>query len=136
VRCGFTLDLVPVYYHRTSASAAILRGGFADGEGSYMFTESWLVGVFVSDVPLDINEGALGDDLLELTLPDDVDLDEFELVAEDQGSQKHREWCVPAELLNRRASVRLLSQEEQDVIGDELWLRFRGGPDEGRQASP
>ena len=39
-----------------------------------------------------INEGATGDGVLELTLPDDFDLDDYELIEE---GKPYREWCVP-----------------------------------------
>lgn len=45
-------------YHRTCDADAILATGFRDGEGSYgTGTPRW--GVWISDVPLDVNEGAL-----------------------------------------------------------------------------
>jgi hypothetical protein len=67
-----------------------------------------LTGVFVSDLILDINEGATGDDVLELTLPDDFNLDSWEIIEDDR---RFREWCVPAEVLNRFPR-RLLTDEE------------------------
>jgi hypothetical protein len=67
-----------------------------------------LTGVFVSNKILDVNEGATGDDVLELTLPDDFDLDYWELIEE---GKPYREWCVPGELLNRFPR-RLLTDEE------------------------
>jgi len=43
-----------------------------------------------------------------VTITDDLDLDEWELVEE---GKPYREWCVPAELLNRFPR-RLLTDEE------------------------
>ena len=54
--------------------------------------------MIVSDRPLDMNEGRPGEDALEVTITDDLDLDEWELVEE---GKPYREWCVPVELLNR-----------------------------------
>ena len=71
-----------------------------------------LSGVFLSDVPLDINEGATGEDLIEVTLPEKVDLSGYELV---EDGKPYREWCVPAELLNARALLRLLTEDEADA---------------------
>jgi hypothetical protein len=71
-----------------------------------------LTGVFISDQVLDINEGAKGEDVLEVVLPDDLDLSEYEL-AEDM--KTYRERCVPARLLNV-GRVRLLSEREVDAI--------------------
>jgi hypothetical protein len=59
---------------------------------------SALTGVFVGDQIMTINEGPTGDDVIEPTLPDDFDLDYWELIEE---GKPYREWCVPAEVLNR-----------------------------------
>lgn len=44
-------------FHRTSHAPDILRDGFKDAEGTYLTDRVWR-GVWVSDRPLDINEGA------------------------------------------------------------------------------
>jgi hypothetical protein len=62
-------------YHRTTrdAATAIVSSGFLDGEGNYGLYDAIthephvLRGVWVSDVPLDENEGAWGDTLLRVT---------------------------------------------------------------------
>jgi hypothetical protein len=103
-----------IFYHRTDAAEAILREGFRDAEGSYMLIGTTLRGVFVSDKPLDSNEGAIGDQLLKIALPDDCcDLSYYELVEEEK---PYREWCLPADVINRFGSVRLLSGEEEDAL--------------------
>lgn len=84
------------YFHRTPAADAILAGGFRDATGSYLLEDMTLTGVFISDRPLDENEGAKGDHLLVVELPAGVDLDDYELV---EDGKAYREWCVPAELL-------------------------------------
>jgi hypothetical protein len=104
-----------VLYHRTPVAAAIEEEGFRDGAGSYGLANTTLEGVFLSDVPLDVNEGAEGDDVLEVRIGEDVDLREYELVEDAKG---YREWCVPASLLNERASIRRLTDEEVD---DAIW---------------
>lgn len=96
------------FYHRTDASAGILANGFIDATGSYGIAGHTLTGVFISDIPLDINEGAKGDELLEVRIQASVDLREFELV---QPRSPYREWCVPAELLNEHATLRLVDEE-------------------------
>ena len=45
-------SLPMLLYHRTDAADDILRGGFRDGEGSYM-TDVILRGVWLSEVPLE-----------------------------------------------------------------------------------
>jgi hypothetical protein len=95
---------MPTLYHCTDAADAILRDGFQDGEGHYGFATLTLRGVFLSSVPFDVNEGATGDQILEVTLPDNLDLDRYELVQE---GAPYREWCVPAAVLNGLGAVRL-----------------------------
>ena len=50
-----------IFFHRTTEAAArtILADGFQDGTGLYL-TAMWHSGVWLSDVPLDSNEGAMG----------------------------------------------------------------------------
>jgi hypothetical protein len=92
-------------FHRAYAKDAdrILRSGFKDGTGNYM-TEHQHSGVWLSDVPLDANEGAFGDTLLavELNLSEE-ELRKFEWVEEGKG---YREWLIPAALINANASIR------------------------------
>jgi hypothetical protein len=50
-----------------------------------------------------------------------VDLGDFEIV-DEMGT--YREWCVPAELINTRGTVRLISPEEAEE-GHARWLQAR-----------
>lgn len=97
------------YFHTTDAAYVILRDGFRGGTGNYMLVGFTLTGVFLADRPVDSNEGAQGDQVLAVEFGDDVRLDEFELV---EDGAPYREWCVPAEILNRHAMVRLLVDDE------------------------
>jgi hypothetical protein len=69
--------------------------------------------VFLADAPVDANEGAAGDQVLEVALPDSLDLGDFELVEE---GESYREWCVPAAVINQLGTVRLLTDD--DEIGE------------------
>lgn len=110
------------YYHRTEAASAIMREGFMDATGSYGFASTILSGVFIADVIADISDGARGEDVIELEIPDDVELGPFEIIEELKG---FREWCVPAALLNAaNVSLRLLTQDEVDEIEWEKIRRF------------
>jgi len=86
-----------IVYHRTTpeASSLILDGGFRDETGHYL-TLSLHRGVWVSDCPLDENEGANGDILLALIVPSGS-LDRYEWIEEGKG---YREFLVPAKVLN------------------------------------
>ena len=85
-----------IVYHVTYEADAILTDGFRDGEGTYL-TANVYRGGWVSDIPLDVNGGAVGNRLLAIDLPETVIAD-FEWVEDDKA---YREWLVPAEVLNR-----------------------------------
>ncbi|HVA08002.1 MAG TPA: hypothetical protein VNG12_14790 [Acidimicrobiales bacterium] len=87
-----------IVYHRTFAADQILREGFRDAEGNYL-TLSTYSGVWVSDSPLTVSDGAIGDRLLSVDVPEDLFV-EFEWI-DESGFQGHREALVPAERLNR-----------------------------------
>lgn len=82
-------------YHRTDAADAILRDGFRDRTGSYL-TEGDFIGVWLSDRPLDGNEGAWGDSVLVVDMPETTVVP-FEWV---EDGKSYREFLVPAEVLN------------------------------------
>ena len=83
-------------FHRTTHATAILSHGFRDGTGKYL-TKHEYTGVWVSDRPLDASEGAHGETLLSLDVPEDV-LAEHEWFEE---GREFREFLVPASILNR-----------------------------------
>jgi hypothetical protein len=100
-----------VFFHRTSRSTAdaILATGFRDGSGCYM-TEETHVGVWLSDVPLDCNEGANGGVLLLVAMAlTEAEQDQYEWVEE---GRSFREWLFPAKLVNERAVIREVTEEE------------------------
>ena len=93
-------------YHRTPNGSRIQAEGFKDNTGHYML-EVTLTGVFVSDRPLEINEGAKGRDLLCLEIPNVV-FCEFELVEDEK---PYREACIPASVLNGFGTIELLAED-------------------------
>jgi len=108
------------FYHRTTREAAdaILVHGFQDAEGPYM-TANIHRGVWISDMPLDVNEGAKGEVLLAVEVAVDVaDADQWEWIEE---GKLYREWLVPAAWLNERGCVRELSEEEEDAAAEGGW---------------
>lgn len=67
-------------------------------------------GVWISNEPLDWNEGARGEQLLVIEI--DLHIGPYEVLNPEVG---YREWCVPAAVLNGPdVSVRLMSQSEED----------------------
>jgi hypothetical protein len=83
-------------YHRTQFGDAILTEGFRDAEGSWGMPGTY-VGVWVSaDDPVDLNEGAEGDDVLLIEVPEAV-VAPYEVIEEHK---PYREFLVPAAILN------------------------------------
>lgn len=108
-----------IVYHRTDHTAAILKGGFRDGVGTYGLAPGLVRGVFVSNVPADINEGAAGDELLRMEI-DETLVAEYEIV--DVGDHSSfREWCIPAATLNDQA--RGLRRVDEDAEMDSEHVR-------------
>ncbi len=95
------------FYHRTDLDCArsILEHGFRDGVGRYLTPKLWQ-GVWISDRPLDSNEGAEGGALLEIRIPPSKILP-FEWIEKGKG---YREFLVPAELLNTSGGVRIVDK--------------------------
>jgi hypothetical protein len=93
-----------VLYHRTTSARwrRIRAEGFRNGKGTYGM-DAEVCGVWLSDRPLDMHEGAFGDVLLsvELDAPR-ASLRRFEV---REPGKPYREFIVPADLLNSRARV-------------------------------
>ena len=85
-----------IVYHRTYYAEAILRDGFRDATGSYL-TGRPHTGVWLSDVPLDVNEGADGDTVLALDIPDFV----LARCEWKEVKKTYREFLCPAAWVNR-----------------------------------
>jgi hypothetical protein len=64
----------------------------------------------MSEYVEEVLQGAKGRQLLEVTMPDSIDLSYYELVEEDK---PYREWCIPAEIINRNATLRLVPFDEE-----------------------
>ena len=84
-------------FHSTTAATAqaILASGFKDGTDNYL-TMQLHSGVWVSDRPLDENEGASSSEALLMIEIDGRKIRRFEWV----GDMGYREWLIPAERLN------------------------------------
>ena len=78
-----------------------------------------IYGVWLSNRPLDSNEGAKGDVLLEVQMDlQETDLADFELI---EDGKPYREWCLPAELVNRVAVVRAASESQDAETEGMIW---------------
>jgi hypothetical protein len=107
-----------IFYHRTNAAETILQDGFLNHNGLSGAYHAAIEGVFLSDQPLDCNEGAKGNQLLEIALPSCYDISFYELIEDEK---PYREWCVPANILNQYARIRLLNWEAEVQAENAPW---------------
>jgi hypothetical protein len=109
-----------IVYHTTEDAEEILADGFSGGLEDVVIGGILLTGVRLADTPLDGNEGARGDQVLRVEFPDDVNLDDFELVEEGAG-MGYREWYVPSALIDRNARVRWMTEDDVDEVKARRW---------------
>jgi hypothetical protein len=83
-------------YHRTYNTKEILAEGFKDGKGYYLTARKHR-GVWLSNCPLDANEGAFGDTVLAIKIPI-KEIRDYEWIEKGKG---YREWLVPARVVNK-----------------------------------
>ena len=89
-------------FHRTVHSAAILANGFTERHGSFLAEEPHS-GVWLSDIPIDANEGVVGHVVLIVEIPGEV-VAPFEWINEIPALCPvitFREFLVPAATVNR-----------------------------------
>ena len=114
-------------FHVTSkeAASAIVAGGFVTPAGHYGYLGD-LRGCFVSAAPLSVMEGAKGDTALEVIIdstPEQM-FYEWEII---EDFKPYREWCIPAEILNR-GTIRQLPEDEVDAINAaDCWNEYPPG---------
>ena len=97
------------FFHRTDNANAILASGFKDGTGNYLTTSEYSGG-WLSNVPLDANEGTFGETLLLVELEiSEEELSQYEWIEEGKG---YREWLIPAALINTKGKVRIVEEPD------------------------
>ena len=101
-------------YHRTDAAAAILAEGFRDGT-THPMNALLYPGVWVSSFPLDWSEGAKGEAVLRLDIPEPL-FTAHEFTNEDGSPCSYREALIPAALLNAYGPPVRLSEAEVDEL--------------------
>jgi hypothetical protein len=107
-----TINYAMRLFHRTNpqAAASILQEGFLDGTGTYGTSRN-RSGVFLSSEPLDENDGACGDILLEVNLHmTEAELARYEWVEEGKW---YREFFVPAAEINPRMTARIVEDRRE-----------------------
>src|SRR5215472_14283799 len=94
-------------FHRTTldAARAILAEGFVDGNANDCGFDSPVSGVWLSDVPVDSQDGAKNGPLLLVSVDEagNERLAKYEVIEE---GNTYRAWFVPAQLLNAISTVR------------------------------
>jgi hypothetical protein len=72
-----------------------------------------LTGVFLSETPWSVSDGAKGDEVLRVTIPPHVDLMNDRNCTPLVGSRGDREWVVRADVIHSQdCSVELISDED------------------------
>ena len=92
-------------YHRTYFAKEILVNGFKNGSGKYG-TNQTFKGVWLSNIPLDPNEGAFGDSVLMIEIPVKA-IKPFEWIEE---GKPYREFCAPADLVNQYGPPKIIEE--------------------------
>jgi hypothetical protein len=96
------------FYHSTNAdnARAIVDSGFKNSSGYFLNNRLW-TGVWLSSIPV-YRDSSQNDTLLMVKLElDQRELSLWEWTAEG-GS--HREWLIPAGIINRCATVEMVNQ--------------------------
>jgi hypothetical protein len=98
-----------IFYHRTNTenARAIVDSGFRNSSGYFLSNRIW-TGVRLSSMPVDSEPGVEGDALLMVKLEIGApELSRWEWTAE---GQSHREWLMPAAIINKCATVQMVDQ--------------------------
>lgn len=114
------------FFHRTYHAEAILAEGFRNGNKS--FGNPPINGVwFSADAPLDANEGAAGDVVLAIEVPDHI-ASEWEVSEE---GKPYREFIIPAEIVNQYGPPAVIDSDWAGITLTKLeatasWLERLG----------
>jgi hypothetical protein len=107
------------YYYSGSSDEieTILRNGFTD---NLKQTESTRSGVYITDAPGEPDPDYPGDQLLEITLPAEIDCSRWKLVFPNSPAD-WQEWLIPARVLNKHARVRQLRKDQWE----QAWAKYK-----------
>jgi len=110
------------YYYSgdTDEITAILRDGFIDKWKTKQRGKRNRLGVYVADSPGAPDPNYPDNQSLEITLPAQIDTSDWRLVRPESAPCRWREWIIPAEILNKHATVRWLSSEEWE----RTWVQY------------
>jgi hypothetical protein len=105
------------YFGDTDEITAILRDGFIDEWKTKRHGKRNRLGVYVTDSPGEPDPNHPENQILEITLPARIDTSEWRLVIPESPPCCWQEWVIPAEILNKHATLRYLSSEEWERTG-------------------
>ncbi|MFO0904276.1 MAG: hypothetical protein U0939_14835 [Pirellulales bacterium] len=113
-------------FHATNklSAALIEQHGFRDN-----VCGNWPPGVFLSNYPVDVNEGAKGDVVFEVRLESTAEELFYEREIVEQG-KPYREFIVPASILNdpsRCMFRRLVGDDETNAEIEGFWNEYPPG---------
>jgi hypothetical protein len=97
---------------------SILRDGFEDGE-AYHMVETKMGGVWLSDRPLNANEGsgpAIGDGAVVVAVDLNIPLEELRDYEWVEKGKTYRQWLVPADFIKEHGKVRRAHKRELERI--------------------
>ena len=108
-----------IYYHSGDADEiqAILHDGFID---NLKRRDTGKRGFYIADAPGKPDPEYLNKQLLEISLPPQIDISKWILVILEKPAQWN-EWVIPAKILNKDARVRRLSPEEWE----QAWAKYK-----------
>lgn len=106
-------------YHRTRVESAeqILKDGFRDATGGFL-TDELHSGVWFSDVPLTCNEGAKGEVVFEVEIPDEM----FAAKEWPEEGKPYREALLPAEIVNLHGPPAVVEHDWDECSRSELMI--------------
>jgi len=107
------------YYYSDGSDEiqAILRNGFVDNMKE---RDTGRLGVYVADAPGEPDPDFPDDELLEITLPAQIDTSDWRLVVPEKPC-RWQEWLIPARIVNKQAKVRQLTKEQWE----QAWAKYK-----------
>jgi len=98
-------------------SKPILRDGFVDNIEE---RNTGRLGVYVGDAPGEPDPDFPDDQVLEITLPEQIDTSNWRLVVPEKPC-RWQEWLIPVRVFNEHGSVRQLRRDEWE----NAWTKYK-----------
>jgi len=115
---SLTKSPMNTYYHSGTSDEieTILHDGFVD---NIKERNTGRRGVYVADAPGEPDPEYPDDNLLEITLPGEIDTSKWRLVLPEKPCW--HEWLIPASTLNKHARVRKLRKDQWE----NAWTKYK-----------